>query len=59
VVAKTLDDSTLVAYVDGELDDASAAEVESALASDPAAQSRVQVRSRGSRYFARPRGCCA
>jgi anti-sigma factor RsiW len=42
-MVEQLDDSTLVAYVDGELDDASAAEVESALASDPAAQSRVQV----------------
>ena len=42
-MAKTLDDSTLVAYVDGELDDASVSEVESVLASDPAARSLVQV----------------
>jgi anti-sigma factor RsiW len=42
-MAKTLDDSTLVAYVDGELDGASASEVESVLASDPAARSRAQV----------------
>jgi anti-sigma factor RsiW len=38
-----LDDSTLVAYVDDELDAELAREVEAAVAFDPEAQSRVQV----------------
>ena len=38
-----LDDSTLVAYADDELDAEAAREVEAALAFDPEAQSRVQV----------------
>ncbi len=38
-----LDDSTLVAYVDEELDAELAREVEAAVAFDPEAQSRVQV----------------
>ena len=38
-----LDDSTLVSYVDGELDAELAREVEAAMALDPEAQSRVQV----------------
>ena len=38
-----LDDSTLVAYVDDELDAEQARAVETALAGDPEARSRVQV----------------
>jgi anti-sigma factor RsiW len=40
---KQLDDSTLVAYVDGELDAEREREVEAAMAFNPEAQSRVQV----------------
>lgn len=38
----TLDDSTLVAFVDGELDPALVPEVERAIAEDPAAQEKVR-----------------
>jgi len=41
-MVEQLDDSTLVAYVDGELDAASASEVESTLATDPTAHSRAE-----------------
>ena len=40
---KHLDDSTLVAYVDGELDAARAQEVDAALVLDPQLRSRVQI----------------
>ncbi len=39
----TLDDHTLMAYVDGELDADTAAEVETALAGDVAAQARIDA----------------
>ncbi len=40
---KRLDDSTLVAYVDGELDAEREREVEAAMALNPEVKSRVQV----------------
>lgn len=43
MIAKRLDDSALVAYVDGEVDAEEAREVEVALAIDAGLQSRVQI----------------
>jgi surface antigen len=44
---KAIDDNTLIAYLDGELDDAAAAGVEKRLARDPALSSRVEEFRRG------------
>ena len=48
---KHLDDSTLVAYVDGELDVARAQEVDAALVLDPQLRSRVQIFREASRVL--------
>ena len=39
---KAIDDSTLMAYLDGELDDAAAGEVETRVASDPELRSKME-----------------